>query len=574
MPINNSYIADVIEEYADMLDLDGSNPFKIRAYRQAARKIRSMTRELAEMVEKKEDLTQFSGIGEGIAEKIVEIASRGKLHQLEDLKNKIPSGLLEVLTLEGLGPERVKKLYHELGIRNIDDLTRAINKGKIRELEGFGKKTEENIKKSIKQKERQGNRLFYNRAEEYTQPLVEYLQKLSAVEKLSVAGSYRRKKETVGDIDILVTGQDKTAIMDHFVAYEDVDDIISQGETKSSVRLRGGLQVDLRVVAGESFGAALVYFTGSQDHNIQTRHIAREKGLKVNEYGIFKEGRDESIAGQTEDEVYHALDLPYIQPELRENRGEIEAAQNDNLPDLIELQDLKGDLQMHSNYSDGGTTIKEMAEAARELGHEYIAITDHSQRVTIAGGLDADELAREIDEIDKINEVLKDFLVLKSVEVDILEDGSLDLPNSILKRLDLRVCCIHYKFNLPREKQMKRILTAMDNPYFNIFGHPTAREINKRPPIDVDMGKIMDAALERGCYLELNSAPKRLDLNDVHCKMAKEKGLKLTISTDAHNPAQLRNIRFGINQARRGWLEADDVLNTRSVDEFLDLINR
>jgi len=574
MPINNSYIADVIEEYADMLDLDGSNPFKIRAYRQAARKIRSITRELAEMVEKKEDLTQFSGIGEGIAEKIVEIASRGKLHQLEDLKNKIPSGLLEVLTLEGLGPERVKKLYHELGIRNIDDLTRAINKGKIRELEGFGKKTEENIKKSIKQKERQGNRLFYNRAEEYTQPLVEYLQKLSAVEKLSVAGSYRRKKETVGDIDILVTGQDKTAIMDHFVAYEDVDDIISQGETKSSVRLRGGLQVDLRVVTEESYGAALVYFTGSQDHNIQTRHIAREKGLKVNEYGIFKEGSEESIAGQTEDEVYHALDLPYIQPELRENRGEIEAAQNDNLPDLIELQDLKGDLQMHSNYSDGGTTIKEMAEAARELGHEYIAITDHSQRVTIAGGLDADELAREIDEIDKINEVLKDFRVLKSVEVDILEDGSLDLPNSILKRLDLRVCCIHYKFNLPREKQMKRILTAMDNPYFNIFGHPTAREINKRPPIDVDMGKIMDAALERGCYLELNSAPKRLDLNDVHCKMAKEKGLKLTISTDAHNPAQLRNIRFGINQARRGWLEADDVLNTRAVDEFLDLIKR
>jgi DNA polymerase (family 10) len=574
MPINNSYIADVIEEYADMLDLDGSNPFKIRAYRQAARKIRSITRELAEMVEKEEDLTQFSGIGEGIAEKIVEIASRGKLHQLEDLKNKIPSGLLEVLTLEGLGPERVKKMYHELGIRNIDDLTRAINKGKIRELEGFGKKTEKNIKKSIKQKERQGNRLFYNRAEEYTQPLVEYLQKSSAVEKLSVAGSYRRKKETVGDIDILVTGQDKTAIMDHFVAYEDVDDIISQGETKSSVRLRGGLQVDLRVVAEESYGAALVYFTGSQDHNIQTRHIAREKGLKVNEYGIFKEASEESIAGQTEDGVYHALDLPYIQPELRENRGEIEAAQNDNLPELIELQDLKGDLQMHSNYSDGGTTIKEMAEAARELGHEYIAITDHSQRVTIAGGLDADELAREIDEIDEINEELKDFRILKSVEVDILEDGGLDLPDSILKRLDLRVCCIHYKFNLPREKQMKRILTAMDNPYFNIFGHPTAREINKRPPIDVDMGKIMDAALDRGCYLELNSAPKRLDLNDVHCKMAKEKGLKLTISTDAHNPAQLRNIRFGINQARRGWLEADDVFNTRSVDEFLDLIKR
>ncbi|MCF7886646.1 MAG: DNA polymerase/3'-5' exonuclease PolX [Candidatus Marinimicrobia bacterium] len=574
MPINNNYIADVIQEYGDMLDLDGANPFKIRAYRQAARRIRSITRELAEMVEEGENLQQFSGIGEGIAEKIVEIVQKGKFHQLEEIKNKIPSGLLEVMSLEGLGPERVKKLYKELDIENIDDLERAINKGKIRELEGFGKKTEENIKKSIKQKEQQGNRLFYNRAEEYTQPLLEYMRKLESTNRLAVAGSYRRKKETVGDIDILATGKDSEVIMDHFVAYEDVEDIISKGDTKSSVHLRGGLQVDLRVVAEESYGAALNYFTGSQDHNIQTRHIAREKGLKLNEYGVFRESNQKSIAGETEDEVYQALGLPYIVPELRENRGEIEAARNNNLPQLIERKDLKGDLQMHSQYSDGGATIEEMAQAAQELGHEYIGITDHSQRVTIANGLDADELAKEIDEIDRINEKFDDFRIFKSVEVDILEDGSLDLPNSILKRLDLRVCCIHYKFNLPREKQMLRILRAMDNPYFNIFGHPTAREINKRPPIDVDMGKIMDAALDKGVYLELNSSPKRLDLNDIHCKMAKERGLKIVISTDAHNPSQLPNLRYGINQARRGWLESEDVLNTRSADKLLEMIKR
>lgn len=574
MPINNNYIADVIEEFADMLDLSGSNAFKVRAYRQAGRKIRSLTRDLAEMVRENEDLQQFSGIGEGIAKKITEIAQKGKLHQLEDLKKEIPAGLLDILSLEGLGPERVKKLYHELDIESIEDLERAINSGKIRELDGFGKKTETNIKKSIKQKEQMGNRLFYNRAEENTQPLVEYMEKNDGVDQIAVAGSYRRKKETVGDIDILVTGKDSANIMNHFVNYEDVQDIISQGKTKSSVHLRGGLQVDLRVVDRDSYGAALVYFTGSQDHNIQIRHIAREKGLKVNEYGVNDEETGESIAGKSEEEVYQALDIPYIMPELRENRGEIEAARNDNLPKLIEQEDIKGDLQMHSNYSDGRATISEMARAAQELGYEYIGITDHSKRVTIANGLDADELAREIDEVDKLNQEFDNFRILKSVEVDILEDGSLDLPDSILQRLDLRVCCIHYKFNLPQEKQMKRILTAMENPYFNIFGHPTAREINKRKPIDIDMGKIMDAALENGVFLELNSSPRRLDLHDVHCKMAKEKGLKIVISTDAHSPAQLKNIKYGINQARRGWLEPEDVLNTRSVNELFEIIKR
>ena len=574
MPINNNLIADIIEDYADLLDIDGSNPFKIRAYRQAARKIRSITEELAEMIKNGEDIKQFSGIGSGIAGKIEEIVRTGKLHQLEEVKEKVPSGLLEVLSLEGLGPERVKQLYHELDIRNIDDLERALQKQRIRELEGFGPKTEENIRKSIKQKEQQGNRLFFNRAEEYAQPLLKYMKSLKEVKRAAIAGSYRRQRETIGDIDILVTGQDSAAIMDHFVNYDDVDDVIAKGETKSSVHLLGELQVDLRVVDEESYGAALVYFTGSQDHNIQTRHIARQKGLKVNEYGVFKEETGELVAGKTEEDVYAALDLPFILPELRENRGEIEAARQGKLPDLIELEDLKGDLQMHSNYSDGGATIKEMAEAAKKLGHEYIAITDHSQRVTIANGLSADELARQIDEIDAVNEELDGFRILKSVEVDILEDGSLDLPDSILKKLDLRVCCIHYKFNLSREKQMKRLLTAMDNPYFNIWGHPTAREINKRNPIDVDMGKLMDAALEKGCFMEINSAPKRLDLHDVHCKMAKERGLKLSISTDAHSPAQLPNLKYGINQARRGWLEADDILTTRSADELLKLLKR
>ena len=569
MPINNNFIAETLNQYADLLAIKGSNPFKIRAYRSAARKIGNIPRQLSDMIKNDENLQQFSGIGEGIAEKIAEIVETGQLHQLEEIKEEVPKELLEVLKLDGLGPERVQDLYQKLNIQNMEDLDKALNSQEIRKLEGFGPKTEANIRNSIEKKKRLGDRLLYNKVEEYIRPLIEYMEDCEIIHQLSLAGSFRRRKETIGDIDLLATGGEHKAIRNYYLAYEDIVDVISKGETKSTVKLRGGLQVDLRIVDQENYGAALVYFTGSKDHNIRLRHLAREQGKKINEYGVYIEETGESMGGATEEEVYNAIDLPYIIPELREDRGEIEAAQQNNLPNLIEQDDMKGDLQMHSNYSDGSSSIEDMAEAAQKLGYEYIAITDHSQRVTIANGLKEEEVLKEIEEIDDLNKQFDDFKILKAIEVDILEDGTLDYSKELLDKLDLRVCCVHYKFDLPHEKQMERIMRAMENPYFDIFGHPTARRLNDREPIDIDMEKVIDKAIEENCYIELNASPERLDINDIYCKRAKEKGLKIVISTDAHGPNQLQNMKYGINQARRGWLSPKDVLNTRSLNDFL-----
>jgi len=569
MPINNNFIAETLNQYADLLAIKGSNPFKIRAYRSAARKIGNIPRQLSDMIKNDENLQQFSGIGEGIAEKIAEIVETGQLHQLEEIKEEVPKELLEVLKLDGLGPERVQDLYQKLNIQNMEDLDKALNSQEIRKLEGFGPKTEANIRNSIEKKKRLGDRLLYNKVEEYIRPLIEYMEDCEIIHQLSLAGSFRRRKETIGDIDLLATGGEHKAIRNYYLAYEDIVDVISKGETKSTVKLRGGLQVDLRIVDQENYGAALVYFTGSKDHNIRLRHLAREQGKKINEYGVYIEETGESMGGATEEEVYNAIDLPYIIPELREDRGEIEAAQQNNLPNLIEQDDMKGDLQMHSTYSDGSSSIEDMAEAAQKLGYEYIAITDHSQRVTIANGLKEEEVLKEIEEIDDLNKQFDDFKILKAIEVDILEDGTLDYSKELLDKLDLRVCCVHYKFDLPHEKQMERIMRAMENPYFDIFGHPTARRLNDREPIDIDMEKVIDKAIEENCYIELNASPERLDINDIYCKRAKEKGLKIVISTDAHGPNQLQNMKYGINQARRGWLSPKDVLNTRSLNDFL-----
>jgi len=574
MPIHNSDISEIFRKIADLLAIDEANEFRIRAYRQAAQSIDNLSQDISTLVAEDKDLTQLPGIGKSIAEKIEEIIETGQLKQLNQLREKVPEELRELMNLEGLGPERIKTLYHDLDIKSIEDLKQALQEKKVQALEGFGEKTATKIKKSLARQSGQEKRILYKRAEEYTEPLVDYLQNASGVEQVTVAGSYRRRKETVGDIDILVTCQNQARIMDHFVAYEDVTEVISQGKTKSSVRLRSGLQVDLRVVAKKSYGAALTYFTGSKQHNIRIRERAQKRSLKINEYGVFRENKQKSIAGKTEQEVYKVIDLTWIPPELREDRGEIAAAEAERLPTLVTLNDLKGDLQMHSTASDGKESIKNMAKAAQELGHQYIAITDHSKRVTVAQGLDADRLAKQIDEIDHLNSALENFRILKAVEVDILDDGSLDLPDEILKRLDLRVCSVHYYFNLSRAKQTRRILKAMENPYFNILAHPTVRELNKREPLDMDMEKIMDTALEYGCYLEINASPRRLDLNDIHTKMAKERGLKLAISTDAHSISQLQNLKYGINQARRGWLAADDVLNTRKATDLLQLLKR
>jgi DNA polymerase (family X) len=575
MPVHNSDIADIFNEVADLLDIEGANEFRVRSYREAAQSIENLSSNIADLVDENKDLTELHGIGESIADKIEEIVETGGLKQLEEIKKRVPEDLIQLLNLSGLGPERVKDLYQKLDITSLDDLKKATEKQTIRELEGFGEKTENKIKKELERvggKEERRTKLI--KAEEYAEPLINYLDEMKEIKKIIIAGSYRRRKETVGDIDILVICSDSGPVMDRFVEYDDVEDVISKGDTKSSIRLKTGLQVDLRVVKEKSYGSALLYFTGSKSHNIELRERAIERGFKINEYGVFPKEKEEAVAGKTEEEVYDIIDLEWVPPELRENRGEIEASEKGNLPKLISLDDLKGDLHCHTTYTDGVDSIEEMARAAKDFGHQYLAITDHSKRVTVAEGLDSDALSRQIEEIDEINEKLDDFTILKGVEVDILEDGSLDLPDDILKKLDIRVCSIHYKLGLSSEKQTRRILKAMENPYFNIWGHPTDREIHKREPIELNMDKIMSEASDRNVFMEINSSPRRLDLNDIHAKMAKERGIKISISTDSHTRDNLKNIRYGVYQARRGWLEADDIINTKSADDIIKMMKK
>lgn len=572
MPVSNNDIAKIFNKVADLLEIEDENPFKIRAYRNAAITIDNLSHSAAKMVETGEDLTELPGIGHDLSEKIKNIVKTGELELLTELENKFPPGLSKLMDVPGLGPKRVKKLYESLNIQNLDDLTKAAEEKKISKLDAFSVKTEEHILEDVKKIQTEYTRTKLSTADQYALPFIEYLKKDENVKNIEIAGSYRRRQETIGDIDILVTCDNSRGIMDRFVNYDGVARVLSKGETRSSVILKSDIQVDIRVIPQRSYGAALLYFTGSKSHNIAIRKIAKHNGWKVNEYGVF-EG-EKFIAGKTEEEVYKKLGLPYITPELRENRGEIEAALKGTLPKLIELNDIKGDLHVHTRVTDGHNSLEEMVEAAIKKGYSYIANTEHSKHVTVAKGLDAKALAEHIKKIDKINENLKGFTVLKGIELDILEDGSLDLPDEILKELDIVVCAIHYKFNMPRQAQTGRILRAMDNEYFNIFAHPTGRLINERSPYDIDMESILKKAKETGCILELNSHPSRLDLNDIHCKMAKDMGIKIAISTDSHNANGYNYISYGIGQARRGWLEASDVINTRDINKLKKLLKK
>lgn len=510
-------------------------------------------------------------MGKALADKIVTIVETGRLPQLEKLGERTPLSLLTLLRVEGLGPRRVQALYEGLGITTLEELEAAAREGRIRDLEGFGATLEQHILKALTRSDGSEGRIYISEAERIVEPLVAYL-KAGKVGRVEVAGSYRRRRETVGDLDVLVTSEAPSETMARFVTYDDIGEVISQGTTRSTVRFRSGLQVDLRVVPEESYGAALCYFTGSKAHNVALRALANERGLKLNEYGLFR--GDERVAGESEEGIYAALGLPWIPPVLREDRGEVQAAREGRLPDLVTPQQIRGDLHMHTTASDGQASVLEMARAARALGYDYIAIADHSPLAPASRCIDAEGLRRQIDEIDRLNETLEGIRVLRAIEVDIREDGSLDLPDDVLSRLDLRVCSIHTAAGLNREKQTERILRAMDNPLFNILGHPTSRIIGQMPPIDVDMEAIMRGALERGCYLEINAQPKRLDLNDVHARMAHEMGLIVAINSDAHAPGDLALMRFGVGQAQRGWLTAEDVLNTRPLGELMRLLSR
>ena len=572
MSITNSDIAADFYELAALLELDNANPFRVRAYRNAARTIENLPNELADMIAQEQDLTGIAGIGKDLAQKIIELVNTGKLPLLDELHKKIPVEIDDLMHIPDLGPKRIKHLYEELNIKTLADLKQALENGKISKLEGFGDTIAARIQDAVHKKTHQEKRITYHHAKKALEPLLTYLKQVPQIKTITAAGSFRRCQDTVGDLDILAVTTNGSKAIEYFVKYSAAIKVMSQGEAKATIILRSGLQVDLRIIEAQSFGAALQYFTGSKAHNIATRTIAVNKNLKLNEYGVFKQ--DKVIASKTEAEVYKAIDLDYIPPELRENRGEIEAAQQHKLPKLITLDDIKGDLHCHTSATDGHDTLEAMAKAAQQVGYEYMAITDHSQHVTIAGGMNAQELKQQITAIDKLNTKLKNFRILKSVEVDILEDGTLDLPDSILKELDFTVCAIHYKFNLPRDKQTERILRAMDNKYFNILAHPTGCLLNIREPYDIDMEKIMHAAKERGCILELNAQPERMDLNDIHCKMAKDIGVKLAISTDSHSTTTLDYMQYGINQARRGWIEAKDVINTQPLKKLLQLIKR
>jgi len=572
MPIHNADVANHFEEIADLLEIQGENPFRIRAYRNAARTVGELGVQLTDMVQQGEDLTRLPGIGKDLAAKIVEIIRTGTTAQLKELHKAVPSSVTEMLKLPALGPKRVNALMEQLGIRTLKQLQRAARSGKIRQLSGFGAKTEQNILQALETHLGEGGRIKLAVAGQYAEALVAYLKQTRGVKDAVAAGSYRRAKETVGDLDILVTAAADSPVMERFVGYDEVKKVLSHGPTRATVILRSGLQVDLRVVPPESFGAALQYFTGSKTHNVAIRRLGQQRGLKINEYGVFKGNK--RVAGDSEESVYAAVGLPYIEPELRENRGEIEAAQQHRLPNPIAIKDLKGDLHSHSKATDGRNTLEEMAQAAAQQGLKYLAITEHSRRLTVAKGLDAERLARQMDEIDLLNTKLSGITLLKGIEVDILEDGSLDLPDALLARLDLVVGAVHSKFNLSRKNQTERILRAMNAPHFTILAHPSGRLIGERDAYDVDMEMIIRAARQRGCFLELNAHPERLDLGDIYCNMAKSEGVLVSIASDAHSTLDFANLRFGIGQARRGWLEAPDVLNTRPLAKLRPLLQQ
>ena len=572
MPIHNSEIAEIFDRVADLLEIQGANPFRVRAYRNGARAIRDLGHSVAQMRAEGEDLSRLRDIGDDLAEKIGEIVDTGRLRQLEEIKREVPEVLAQVTALPGIGPKRARALHAALDLRSLDDLKAAAEAGRVAEIDGFGDKTEARILEALERDAGFERRFRLDVGEEFGAPILDYIRALDGVEQAEIAGSYRRRKETVGDLDIVAAGAMDGSVTDAFTRYDEVERVVSRGETRSTVILRSGIQVDLRIVPRESYGAALHYFTGSKAHSIACRRRANGKGLKMNEYGLFK--GDRRLEAQSEDDIYSALGLPWIPPVLREDRGEIAAAERGALPDLVTAGQIRGDLHMHTDASDGRDSLRDMAEAARTKGHDYIAITDHSRSQRVAGGLSINDLEAQIDRIDALNDEIEGLCILKGSEVDILEDGTLDYPDRVLEKLDIVIASVHAGLDLDEDAQTERMIRAMDNPHVSIIGHPTGRLIGKRRKSAVDIDRLIDAARERGCCLELNASPMRLDLDDVACRAAKDAGLMVSIGTDAHSVRGLEDMRFGVGQAQRGWLEAKDVLNTRSLSDLRAALSR
>lgn len=570
--MKNQEVARIFGEMADILEIKGENPFRVRAYRRAAQNIEGFPKDVSEV--SREDLMKVPGIGEDLAGKIEEIVRTGRLKAHEELRKEVPEGLTTLLGVPGLGPKTAKLLYEKRNIKSIEDLERLASEHKLAGLPGIQKKTEDNILKGIEMLQRGRQRQPLGRVLPLAEEILRNLKEKAPVKELCYAGSLRRWKETVKDIDILSTSKDPARVMSVFVHLPNVKDVLAHGPTKSSVVLEEGIQVDLRVVEGKSFGAALAYFTGSKAHNIRLREMAVKAGLKLNEYGIFRDKDEKRLGGLKEEEVYRILGLPYIAPEMREDTGEIEAALKGKLPHLIEQKDIKGDLHVHTKRSDGSHTLGELVEAARKRGYQYIAITDHSKGLGVARGLDEEKLAEEIKEIDSMNRKLRGFKILKGVEVDIRSDYTLDLPDGILGKLDIVVAAVHSGYKQPGDKITRRLISAMKSPYVNVIAHPTGRLIGERDPYEVDMDRVLKAASETGTAMEINAYPLRLDLNDVHAKAAKELSVPIAISTDAHLTSQFDYMAYGIGMARRGWLEKGDVINTLGYKPLLGLLKK
>jgi len=571
--LTNRAIASQLRRLADLLEIAGENPFRVRAYRNAAETIEGLSERLTDAVAEGRDLTAYPHIGQDIAGAITTLVEQGHLPPLEEIARRVPPELADLMAVKGLGPKGVKALYEAFRIRSLEDLSAVAESGRVRTLAGFGARKEAALLEGIRELRARGEqRTRIDEAERLAEPLRDWLAGAEGVERIEIAGSYRRRRETVGDLDIVVACADGTAVMKRLAGYEGVEQVVSQGGTRSTIRLEGGLQVDVRAVAPAGFGAALVYFTGSKAHNVVLRQRAIDRGWKLNEYGLYEGERQ--LAGAHETSVYRTLDLAWIPPELREDRGEVAAAEADALPALVSPEDLRGNLHGHTDWSDGQATLKAMARAAAERGMEYLAITDHGPRVRVANGLDAERLCRQGKAIEALQAELDGITLLKGCEVDILEDGRLDLPDAVLAGLDIVVCSIHYHLNQSREQQTARVLRAMDNPHFMIWGHPTAREINRRQPIEVDLERCLAAAAERGIAVEVNAQPKRLDLGDRHARLALEKGCRLAVNTDAHSVANLDLARHGIDQARRAWAAARDVINTLPLADLRTALRR
>ncbi len=570
--MQNQFVANTLYMIADLLDLKGDIFFKTRAYRIAAQTIEALDENIEKLVDQG-TLESVPGIGEALAKKITELVKTRKLEYLERLKKEVPTGLIDLLAIPGLGPKKVSALYKNLGISSIENLKKAATNGELRSLEGFGEITERNILRGIQLLEKTSGRVLLNVAYGDGMKYLRYLEKCKKIRKISIAGSLRRMKETIGDLDILTCSKDHAAVMEYFVHYPEVSQVLAKGTTKSSVLLNDTLQVDLRIVEEKSYGAALQYFTGSKDHNVALRSLAIKKGFKLNEYGLFDKTTEKYIAGKTEEDVYKKIGMQYIEPELRENRGEFEAAKKKiTLPNLVGYDEIKGDFHVHSSWSDGSDSIETIASVAQKRGYLFIGITDHSQSLKIANGLNEERVQKKINEIKKVNKKFPNLRMFCGTECDIKTDGTLDYSNKILKQFDFVYIGIHTAFKMEKETMTKRIIKGMDNEHVDFIAHPTGRLIGKRDPYEVDIEQIIDAAKETDTKLEINAFPDRLDLDDIHVKLAKEQGVRFVLGTDSHSINHFDFMRFGIATARRGWLEKKDILNAYSIQEIEKII--